>query len=73
MALDQQRLKTKIRNLLDFESDQEGDPEESRERFADKLATAIVEEIKRANIIYTSGLTSATGGPVTGTFQGELQ
>lgn len=73
MALDQQRLKTAIRVIVDYESEQEGDPEESRERFATNLAAAIISEIKQAKIVYVSGLTSATGGPVTGNFQGELQ
>lgn len=72
MALSQPRLKNKIKAILEDESLEETNAELSRDRFADKLATAIIDEIKEAKITYTSGLTSATGGAVSGTFGGGL-
>ena len=45
----------------------------SIEEFATRLSDAIDDYVKEADIIYTTGLTSATGGVVTGTFEGNLE
>ena len=44
----------------------------SIDEFAERLSSAIDEYVKEAEIIYESGLSSATGGVVTGTFIGKL-
>lgn len=43
-------------------------PEEAKDLFLQKLADAIEKFVKTAKVNYTNGLTSATGGVVTGTF-----
>lgn len=70
MSLNKDSLKTKIIAILvDFSTR----TEPAVEDFADKLATAIDAYVRDAKITYTSGLTSATGGAVTGTFNGKLE
>lgn len=49
-----------------------GRTENSIDEFSERLATAVVEEIKEAEIKYNDGLT-ADGSPVVGNFNGELQ
>lgn len=44
---------------------------DSIDEFADRLAVALIDEIKEAQINYVSGLTTSAG-PVTGTFEGNL-
>ena len=70
MALNKAQLKTDIVSLL---TDMLMREETSIEEFADRLSDKIDVYVKSAAIIYTTGLTSATGGAVTGTFQGNLQ
>lgn len=66
MPLDENRLKNKFKAVLDQTSEEESNPEESKDLLATELAKAIVEEIKELQIIYTTGLVAPTG-PVTGT------
>lgn len=71
MAMSISNLKVKIAALL---SDMMERDETSIEEFATRLATAVVEEVQAADIIYSSGLVAPSGGgPVTGTFEGELE
>lgn len=71
MALNEERLKAKIKSILDTEAEWEESPEQSRVRFSAQLSKAIVEEIKEAKINYISGLIAPTGA-VTGAFEGKL-
>jgi len=70
MSLDKGALKTTIVQLLTDMLEKE---ENSIEEFADRLSTAIDDYTKGAKIVYASGLTSATGGAVTGTFNGNIE
>lgn len=69
MALDVNRLKAKIAVVM---NDMMLREENSIDEFSQRIAQAVVEEIQEATIIYTSGL-AAPNGPVTGTFNGELE
>lgn len=71
MALDEQRLKGKIKTAFEAEQIEEQSHEESLNRIAEELAKAIIEEIKELKITYTVGLT-ALNGAVTGTFTYQL-
>lgn len=64
--LNKDRLKAKIREAFEAEQNEESDHNASLNRISEKLAVAIVEEIKEAKIIYQNGL-NAPNGPVTGT------
>lgn len=65
--LDKNRLKAKIKAALEFEQNEEVNANNSLERISDKIATAIIEEIKELKINYTSGLVApSSGGGVTG-------
>ena len=65
--LDKNRLKAKIRAAFEYEQNEEENANNSLDRIADKLATAIIEEIKELRINYTSGLVApSSGGGVTG-------
>lgn len=66
MALDQTRLKDKIKAALKAEQSEEADAELSLDRISEKLAIAIIDEIKQLKINYTNGLVSPSGA-VTGT------
>ena len=68
MALDKDRLKNKIVGIM---TDMLTRDETSVEEFADRLATAVVDEVKEADINYASGLI-APNGAVTGSFNGTL-
>ncbi len=68
MALVQSRLKAKIKAAFEAEQSEEVDHNASLDRIADKLATAIIEEIQFLKVNYTTGLVAPSGGgPVTGT------
>jgi hypothetical protein len=69
--LDVNRLKTKISDAFD-ESAEVEDSDAARNRIAEKLATAIVEEIKALKITYDNGLV-APSGAVTGVFNHSVQ
>ncbi|MBW7838577.1 MAG: hypothetical protein H3C36_02830 [Chitinophagaceae bacterium] len=70
MAMNIDTLKGKIADLL---TDMLERDNTSIDEFATRLATAVVEEVQSADIIYTSGLVAPSGGgPVTGTFEGNL-
>lgn len=70
MAMNKNDLKEKIAELL---TDMMERDETSIDEFATRLAAAVVEEVQKADVIYTSGLIAPSGGgPVTGTFEGEL-
>jgi hypothetical protein len=65
--LDKTRLKGKIRAAFEYEQNEEENANDSLDRIADKLATAIIDEIKELKINYTTGLVApSTGGTVTG-------
>lgn len=67
MALSKDRLKVKIKQAFEAEQTEEVDHNASLERISDKLAQAIIDEIKLLNINYTTGLIAPSGGgPVTG-------
>lgn len=68
MALDENRLKGKIADLMTQMLTRENT---SIDEFADVLAKAVVFEVKQAQINYQGGLT-APNGPVAGNFQGSL-
>lgn len=62
------RLKGKILAIMDdYDNIAPADKAAARDDFSQKLATAIVEEIKEAQINYVSGLANGAGA-VTGTF-----
>jgi hypothetical protein len=68
MSLNQPRLKAKIKAALEAEQTEIQDYNASLDRISDKIATAVIEEIKEAKVIYTAGLIAPNGGgPVTGT------
>lgn len=69
MSLDVNRLKGKISGLMTEMLERE---ETSIDEFSERLATAVIEEIKESTIIYESGLT-APNGPVSGVFNGKLE
>ena len=60
MALNIARLKDKIIEVMMDIREEDNDPDNSMNEFAQKLATAIVEEIKEVTITAT-----APNGPVT--------
>lgn len=68
MGLDKNRLKGNIVEIMNDMMEREVD---SIDEFADRLAVALIDEIKEAQINYVSGLTTSAG-PVTGTFEGNL-
>lgn len=70
MALNKTALKTDIVGIMTDMLQRENT---SIEEFATRLSDAIDDYVKEADIIYTTGLTSATGGVVTGTFEGNLE
>lgn len=59
------RLKNKIKLAFEAEQTEEVDHNASLDRIAQKLAQAIVDEIKEAKVNYTAGLVSPNGA-VTG-------
>lgn len=69
MALDKGKLKNDIKSILTDMMERETN---SFDEFADRMATAIDSYTKQAEIIYVSGLAN-NGGPVTGTFKGNLK
>ena len=70
MALQKSDLKN---NIIAIMQDMMKREETSIDEFAERLADAIDVYIKEAEIEYKSGLTSATGGVVTGVFIGNLK
>lgn len=70
MALNKTFLKNEIKSIMQDMLTRE---ETSIEEFAERLSDGIDAYVKQADIIYTTGLTSATGGVVTGTFEGNLE
>ncbi|WP_281322152.1 hypothetical protein [Flavobacterium aestivum] len=67
MALNEVRLKNKIKAAFQAEQTEQLDHNASLERISDKIAQAVIEEIKELKITYTSGLIAPSGGgPVTG-------
>jgi hypothetical protein len=66
MALDKTRLKNALKQAyLDMEA-ADLDEDQGLDLFCEKLADAVVDEVKQLHINYTSGLT-APGGAVGGT------
>lgn len=70
MSLNKAQLKTDIIAILNDMMLRESS---SIEEFATRLGDKIDVYVKTAKIKYTNGLTSATGGAVTGTFNGSLE
>ena len=70
MALNKADLKN---NIIAIMQDMMTREETSIEEFAERLANAVDVYVKEAEIIYITGLSSATGGVVTGTFEGNLK
>jgi hypothetical protein len=68
MALNKENLKN---NIIQIITDMRARKDNSDNEFAERLATAIDDYVKDAEIVYKSGLT-APNGPVTGTFAGNL-
>ncbi|MBD3748505.1 MAG: hypothetical protein IE931_03320 [Sphingobacteriales bacterium] len=69
MALDKNGLKATLGGIYDDTLDNADlTPEEAKNAFISRLADAIETFVKTAKVNYTSGLTSATGGVVSGTF-----
>jgi hypothetical protein len=66
MALDVNRLKGLIKAAFQAEQTEEEDHNASLDRISEKLAQAIIDEIKQAKIEYQAGLV-APNGAVTGT------
>lgn len=69
MALNKADLKTKIAAIMTDMMERENT---SIDEFAIRLSNAIDAYVKEATVVYTSGLI-APNGPVTGTFNGNLQ
>lgn len=69
LSSDKQAAKNQVKAILDDMLKRE---ETSTEEFANRLIEAMEEWLKKATIIYTSGLT-APNGVVTGTFNGKLE
>lgn len=70
MALNKGLLKQEILSLL---TDMRTKTEVSDEVYAERLSTAIDDYVRAATIVYTSGLAVPSYGPVTGTFNGNLE
>lgn len=71
MALNTPQLQADIVTIV---TDMRTRTEVSDSEFANRLATVIETYVKTATIIYTTGLIAPTGGgPVTGTFTGQLE
>lgn len=69
MALNKIALKSDLEVLYNQTLDNEQlTPEQAKDAFIERLATAIDVFVKSASVNYQSGLTSQTGGLVTGTF-----
>nr|DAJ30006.1 MAG TPA: hypothetical protein [Caudoviricetes sp.] len=69
MALDREQLKEDIKAALKAEQEECEDAQASVERIAQKIADAVIKQIKRIDITYTEGLTSQSGGVVSGVFR----
>lgn len=69
--LNKPQLKAGIKNLM---TEMRTRTENADDEFATRLADLIDEYVKSATITYTSGLIAPpNGGPVTGTFTGNLE
>ncbi|RBL88530.1 MULTISPECIES: hypothetical protein [Chitinophaga] len=62
--MNEARLKASIRAAFS-EENEKSDAPGAMDRIAEKIAKAVIAEVKAIEITYISGLTSATGGPVT--------
>ncbi len=67
MALNTEILKQSIKAAYLSEQSEEGNANDSADRIAEKIANAVVAQIKTLTITYGTGLLAPTG-PVTGTF-----
>lgn len=67
-------MKGKIVAVMKQTREETKDPDGSMNLFAEKMAEAIIEEIKELKIIYTTGLVAPpSGGPVTGTIEATIE
>jgi transcriptional regulator NrdR family protein len=71
MPLSKDRLKAKIKAAFKHEQTEQKNADDSLERISDKLAQAIIEEIKETTITYISGLTAGSN-TVAGTFKNTI-
>lgn len=62
MSMSESFLKGKIIEVMTDIRTEENDPDTSMDQFAEKLASAIVNEVKKMTIVATS---TSGGGPVT--------
>lgn len=67
MSLNKIRLKNNIKTAFEMMQQGNGNATATLEILCDNIAGAIIDEIKEADVIYTTGLTNAAGA-VTGTF-----
>lgn len=65
MALNVQELKAKILSVLEECSQETNDPKASRNKFAQKLATAIDDFVKSGEVIVSAGISVQTTGTQT--------
>ncbi|WP_160711294.1 hypothetical protein [Chitinophaga solisilvae] len=70
--LDENRLRNTIRAAFN-EAEEKNDAGAAMDRIAEKLAKAIVAEVRQLKITYTAGLNSTSGGPVSGIFNYTIQ
>lgn len=66
--LNTEELKRDIKSAFKAEQTEEEDYEASLERIAEKIAQAVIKQIKQIKITYTQGLASQSGGAVSGVF-----
>jgi hypothetical protein len=71
MALDNDRLKQKIKAAFKAEQSEEEDSDASLDRIAQKISDALIDEVKQMKITYTNGLVSPNGA-VTGVFNATI-
>lgn len=71
--LNKVQLATELQAAMDAVSDVNVEPSVLRQQYAEAMANAIDNYVKQAAIVYVAGLIAPPGGgPVTGTFSGQL-
>lgn len=70
MALVKETIKVGIKSAFTDVMNQGENREDALDKVADKIASAVIDAIKSAEIMYTTGLIAPPmGGPLTGTFE----
>ncbi|UPK68133.1 hypothetical protein [Chitinophaga filiformis] len=72
MPLNKNALEQSIKSAFKNMKDGNGDEEQALNTLCSKLAEAVDAFVKTAQINYVTGLGTPSGGPVSGTFQGNL-